>query len=296
MWSCDEFIAKAKLYFRRASEHDRVDEEFSIWLLLGLEFILRAPLARANPVLLAIPEGPSILHAAGFDVPNSTPKSVPYKTVCDRLKTVVPDFAEAYDDALFLANVRNEELHTSTATLASLDNAVWMPKFLRVMEVLAKHLQVDLEDFIDPAVIEHARALADAEDAKLKRAIGQKIKDAKSFFERLLPSEVEKRRPVYNVLDFGLFQEVDCPACGVRARVNMKRVRSTRERLEEDSIFTEEVRVGTDYECAVCGLTLAGVPELRAASLPTEQIFSWESFASDRFSPDQFDGFEYGND
>jgi hypothetical protein len=295
VWAYDDFIAKAKLYFRRANEHDRVDEEFSIWLLLGLEFILRAPLAKANPVLLAIPEGPSILHAAGFDVPNSTPKSVPYKTVCDRLKVIAPDFSGVYDDAMYLANVRNEELHTSTATLANLENSAWMPKFLRVMETLAKHLEMDLEDFIDSSITEHARSLADAEDAKLKRAIEQKIKAARDFFEKLLPAEVQQRRTSQKV-EFGLFEQVNCPACNEKAKVRMKSVRSTRERLEESSILTEEIGVGVGFDCAVCGLSLIGVPELRAASLPTEQIWHWEEAASDRFEADRFDDVDYGND
>jgi hypothetical protein len=41
MWGFDQFIAKARLYFQRAEDRDRYDEEFTLWLLLGLEFLLR---------------------------------------------------------------------------------------------------------------------------------------------------------------------------------------------------------------------------------------------------------------
>ncbi|MFC4058192.1 hypothetical protein ACFOWE_07790 [Planomonospora corallina] len=295
MWSYIDFTAKAKLYFRRAGEHDRVDEEFSIWLLLGLEFLLRAPLARANPVLLAVPEGPSVLHAAGFEVANQAPRSIPYKTVCERLKVVVPDFTKVFDDAMYLANVRNEELHTSAATLANLDNSSWMPKFLRVVEVVSDHLQIDLGDFLDPSIIEHARALADAEDVKVKRAVELKVKESKEFYLKLLPLEVQQRLSA--AAPAGHYEKVPCPACGQEARVFMKTVRETRERIEEDDILTEEVSVGTDYECQVCGLKLTGVPELKAVGLLIEKVHTMVADASDRFEIDHYDGYEdYGND
>ncbi|MFF3587197.1 hypothetical protein ACFYYI_08515 [Streptomyces sp. NPDC002387] len=297
MWGYADFTAKAKLYFRRASEHDRVDEEFSIWLLLGLEFLLRAPLAKASPILLAVPEGPSILHAAGFASASQAPRSIPYKTVCDRLKVVVPEFGKVHDDAMYLANVRNEELHTSTATLANLENGAWMPKFIRVVDVLIAHLELELTDFLDSSVIEHARALAYEEDAKVKRAIELKLKAAKEFYGKLLPAEIEQRRAT-PAPQGRIYDEVACPACGEIGRVFMKGVRSTRERIEEDEILTEEVAVGVAFECPVCGLTLTGVPELKAASLPTEKVWTWAADASERFEIENYAGEweDYGND
>ena len=59
MFSYDEFIAKSKLYFGRADAAS--DDERAIWQSLGLEFLLRAPLARQSAALLALPEGDSIL-------------------------------------------------------------------------------------------------------------------------------------------------------------------------------------------------------------------------------------------
>jgi hypothetical protein len=67
MWDYDGLIGKARIYFERAEAVDEADDDaFAVWLLLGLEFLLRAPLAKVNPVLLADPNGDAILHAAGF--------------------------------------------------------------------------------------------------------------------------------------------------------------------------------------------------------------------------------------
>src|SRR5437870_3462073 len=113
MWSYDDFLAKAKLYMARAAQHDRADDEFALWLLLGLEFLLRAPLAQVHPTLLASPEGPSLLDAAGFSDPTREPKSVAITTVLERLKVIVPSFSQQrFEDASFLINLRNAEVHT----------------------------------------------------------------------------------------------------------------------------------------------------------------------------------------
>jgi hypothetical protein len=67
MWDDEEFLSKAKLYFVRGRDHPQVEDDvLALWLLLGLEFLLRAPLARVNPTLLADPNGESVMHAAGF--------------------------------------------------------------------------------------------------------------------------------------------------------------------------------------------------------------------------------------
>ncbi|MGY1500761.1 hypothetical protein ACW4TU_29980 [Streptomyces sp. QTS52] len=300
MWNYDEFIAKAKLYFLRASDRDRADDEFTLWLLLGSEFLLRAPLAQKGSFLLAVPEGPSLMHAAGYTSATSEPKSVPYKTVCERLKIIIPDFSKVYDDAMYLANVRNEELHSSNSTLANLHSAAWMPRFLRVAEVIATHLTIPLADFIDSEIIEHARSLANEEDARIQRAVSLKITAAKEFYSKLREAEVESRR-ILKIPPTGgrPWSAAECPACKESAFLFEKVVRSTRERVVDDLIENDQIMVSTDFQCLVCGLILVGMSEVRIAKLETERVVTWTTEPEERFEiePQYLEPVEeYGND
>lgn len=84
-----------------------------------------------------MPEGDSILHAAGIERARGVPKSIPIKTVIDRLTKIDPQFGEDRGtDAAFLAELRNEELHSSRAALASAGQETWMPMFLNVIEAI----------------------------------------------------------------------------------------------------------------------------------------------------------------
>ncbi|MEV0576024.1 hypothetical protein [Streptomyces sp. NPDC050392] len=302
MWNYDEFVAKAKLYFLRASERSRADDEFTFWLLLGSEFLLRAPLAQKGSFLLAVPEGPSLMHAAGYTSATSEPKSIPYKTVCERLKIIIPEFSKVYDDAMYLANVRNEELHSSNSTLANLHSAAWMPRFLRVVEVIASHLTLPVETLIDSEIIEHARSLANEEDARIQRTVSQKIAAAKDFYSKLLEAEVESRRILKIPATRGRFYSTaECPACEEKAFLFEKVVRSTRERVVDDAIENDQIMVSTDFQCLVCGLTLGGMSEVRIAKLETERVVTWTTEPEERFEiepqyiePEMEE--EYGND
>ncbi len=152
MWDYDGLMGKACVYFERAEAVAVADDDaFAIWLLLGLEFLLRAPLAKVHPALLADPNGDSILHAAGF--PGSPggkePKSIQATTVISRLGRIVEGFTvERENEATILTALRNRELHTSEAALASIDVSVWLPGFTRVAEVICGHLGLDATDVV----------------------------------------------------------------------------------------------------------------------------------------------------
>lgn len=75
------------------------------------------------------------MHAAGFPGgPDSKePKSIQATTVISRLRRIIEAFTAAReDDATILTALRNRELHTSEAVLASIDIALWLPRFTRV--------------------------------------------------------------------------------------------------------------------------------------------------------------------
>ncbi len=298
MWSHEDFRLKAQTYFERAEVAESDDAAAFIWCALGLEFLLRAPLAKVNPALLADFNGPSILHACGF--PSSKePKSVAITTVLERIGTVVPDFTtEHAEDARFIIGMRNRELHTSDRQTLLLSRSTWLPKFLRVLEVLSAFFEEDASNYLDPGFLAHARKLADDDDRKLKAEIEKKISMARIVAGGLSGPEREARLAAQRNTSTGWGYSIDCPSCGEQVRAVYQFSRSGKSVLDEedpDIIITPMYLVADTFNCVVCGLSLAGVREFAIARLPQEvQDKSVESM-SDRVAEAFYEP-DYGND
>jgi hypothetical protein len=304
MWDYDGFIGKAQLYFSRAQKHSRATDTdvLALWLLLGLEFLLRAPLAKVSPTLLADPTGDSVMHAAGFAPPNAQlPKSIQTRTVLSRLAVVIPDFTkERHDDATLLVGLRNGELHTSTSSL-ELDEARWLPRFTRVLEVLCRHLALDPSDLIGSDLIEHGRALVDTEDKNIGYEISQRIEGAKRFVSQLRSDERATRqgaipKPAPTIAGSPTATEtVPCPACRARIPMRLRAVRSTNDRIEDDEIYRDTVYIATGLECPVCDLVLNNTAHIRSAGLQQQYVRAERDSIEDRFLSN-YEPDDYGND
>lgn len=297
MWDFDSIYGKAKTYFARGAEHEHSDDdEFVIWHLLGFEFLLRAPLAKVHPSLLAAPEGDSILSANGIPISNE-PKSVPSHTVVTRLMQVVPDFTkERQQDSTTLLNLRNVELHTGEAAVGNVSNDFWLPKLLRVAEVVCAYLDVELDDLLEGDVVELARALVDLEDKKIAHDVAKLVEEAKTFVSKLSAAEIASRAPLASSgFVWPPAQKVACPACASEVSIKVERVRTSGERFVEDSLVRDVVYVASSFICPVCNLDLDSTAKIVAAGLPqqfTEE--EWEDL-SDRFQQDVMEE-DYGND
>ncbi|MFD8191251.1 hypothetical protein [Streptomyces wuyuanensis] len=310
MWNYDNFLGKAQFYFSRAAGHPHAqDEEVALWLLLGLEFLLRAPLAKVHPTLLADPTGDSIMHAAGY--PAKSPKSIQASGVISRLTLVIPGFTEREGEAKFLIGLRNEELHSSESPLA-IDQAQWLPHFIRVADALCGHLGLKAEDLVGPDIIAHGRNLVDVEDKKLTHEVKTRIQAAKEFFSRLRPDEVQARiesaasavdrdalvrRYIDSVAPGSgqlAFERVPCPACEVSAPLRLEAVRTTKEWLEGDEVKSEVVYIARQLLCQICELSLLTTAELRIAGVSQQYVIERSEDLMERYSG----GFEddYGND
>lgn len=322
MWSFDSLAGKAQLYFGRAQDHPRADdEEFALWLLLGLEFLMRAPLARVNPTLLADPQhGDSILHAAGFPNPKadaSEPKSIPTHTVISRLSRVVEGFTkERATDATILMALRNSELHTGLAPLAG-DISTWLPRFMRVAEILFEHLELSAADQLGDEIVALGRELVDAEDSKLTADVRKRIEAARAFFYQLKEVEVAARRakipkvagrdlPPFiedAVLDdpslarlLGPTERISCPSCGEAIPPRLESIRTTNERLEEDQLFRDVVYIVRGLNCPVCHLQLSGTAEVKSAGIQQQFVRQEVESLEERYGA-YYEGYEeYGND
>lgn len=286
MFNYEEFMAKATLYFGRAAEAEDSSDEQAIWLLLGLEFLLRAPLARVHPTLLAMPEGDSILHAAGIERARGIPKSIPIKSVIDRLTKVDPNFGEDRGkDAAFLTELRNEELHSSRATLATTEAPAWMAKFLDVVEAICTHLEIEPVSLLGEDMLTAAQEYRATDDAKTKGAVQKLFKTAKTVFEGLSPAEVGARRerssPTVGAV------RIECPACAQRAAwLGLTQGRTTEPTLDDaaQEIHYKIVRAVSSLHCDVCNLTLTTPAQVLAAGISRLHV--------DEVSEDRYEGWE----
>ncbi|MEU8050938.1 hypothetical protein [Micromonospora haikouensis] len=286
VWHYEGFVDKARLYFDRAAEHDEADDEFALWLLLGMEFLLRAPLAKVHPSLLAAPEGDSILHAAGVIKTSSQPRSIPAKMVIDRLKYVISDFGDDRQrDALYLANLRNGELHSGEPVLARIPDDLWLPRFLSVVEAVCGHLRLPAEMLVSEDILRHARALRVEVDKALERRVQDLISKSRYFFERLTFKEAEDRKNAFSLRVpplGGKERGVACPACRNRGDLLIVPGRTTRSRFHEagNEFVYSVVYVAQSFECPVCGLLLSDTAMVRAAGIERVHV---ETFSESRY-------------
>jgi hypothetical protein len=303
MWNDEEFRTKARRYFLQAEELTANDEHTLLWCALGLEFLLRAPLADVNPVLLADPQngdGYSMLHAAGYPGERE-PISVKTKTVIERLQALVESFDSSIkQDVEFIVALRNRELHTSISAFANVRDDIWLPKFLRVLRVLATHFHEDVDEYLSEEFLAHAEKLTDAEDKRLKHEISKRIAECSKFYENLNDSEKSGRRP--GPFDFGPTsrwqRRVQCPACKEQkaGRLVGEPVRYGKENLDGDGDIVRRVFIiSNDYTCPMCNLKLVGIPEIAAAGLEQQWDELMIESLEDRYGDMTFEP-DYGND
>ncbi|MDP9821051.1 hypothetical protein [Nocardioides massiliensis] len=298
MWDYEDMLGKARAYFVRAAEHEQTDDdEFVIWHLLGLEFLLRAPLAKIHPSLLAAPEGDSLLAANGLPS-KKEPMSVPTHTVLSRLTQIVPGFIEdRVEESKLLMGFRNAELHTAEATAANLSNDVWLPKLLRVANVICDHLDLPVDDVLADDVVELARQLVDQEDKKLAHEVVKKIEFATAFLAGLSEEERQARTPATPTGWGSYTHSIQCPACTTLNAITLQFVRNAAEHLRSDGAGWERqvVYVATGYSCPVCSLQLNTTAEVVAAGLPQQFIDEEFEEFEDRYMSALVDD-DYGND
>ena len=299
MWDYDGMIGKARIYFERAESVAEADDDaFAVWLLLGLEFLLRAPLAQVNPMLLADPNGDAILHAAGFPggAAAKEPKSIQATTVISRLGRIIEAFtADREDDATILTALRNRELHTSEAVLASIDIALWLPRFTRVAEVICTHLGLDATDVVGEEVMDQGRALVDAEDKKLAHEVATRIATAKAFAKQLTETEVHLRWEAAQASRQYPAVVIDCPACGLEVAMDLEPIRTTNERLNDGEILRDIISVARGLQCPVCSLALTSTAEVSTAGLPQQHTRTETESFEDRFLS-SYEPDDYGNE
>lgn len=298
MWDYDGYIAKAKLFNARAEEYS--DDGFALWLLLGLECLLRAPLAKIHPSLLAEPNGTSILHANGIDAPGDA-KTVSLSTVQKRLEVIVPGYVAVKEDAERLVNLRNGELHSSATVLADIKTSDWLGSYYEVVAIIASHLGVPISDLLPAGIETQASQYAAADRQRIKHVVQTKMDTSASTFALLTP-EIRQSRAAAVVsqalaLSRGRFELAPCPVCKSTAILQTTVARITKARYDEDEDLLDRdvVSIVHGVRCVVCELELDGVHEVEAAGLKSEHIETVSESMADRYAESFYEG-DYGND
>ncbi len=272
-WSCEGLWQKAKLYAERALEADRESTLFPMWAAFALEFVARAALANVHPVLLADPQdGKNILHACGY--PAENPRSVPTKTVFSRCQRVVPDFTDKdAKTALFLTDLRNQELHTGSPAFEGLTTGAWLAGYYVLCEKLLRAQKRSLQDLFGEeegkAASEMIKAVEEQITAKVKKAIADAGKAFQGLTEpeQLLKSQEGDREAQVAYLKSKYARLCDCIACGRKAVLDGEKVGAGKPRLDEGQVTQEIVLLPTNYSCFTCGLNFQRHAELHAAGL-----------------------------
>jgi len=266
MFDCEGFIAKAKLYFQRASTAEG-DDARAVWQLLGFEFVLRAPLAKVHPALLASPDD-SLLHAVGVTVQASRATSIASSLVISRLEKVIPLGQDRARAAHRVLGVRNHEIHSSEAAVASTPRQEWLPAMLDVLEDVCEYLKIPVTELLPQDQLEEATEYRETARDEIRGKVTGKIKKAKDFVDQLVPDEISARLATSHVSIDG---SITCPACKQESMERLfgpPRVTKSAYIEEDGEIAYEFTKVVSAAKCDVCGLSLDTTAEVIAADIP----------------------------
>src|SRR5690606_36122978 len=112
-------------------------------------------LAYISPTLLAAPDPQhsNLLHAIDKGSEKGNKKSLTTGQVLNLCQMLITDFkSEDFRLASYLINLRNEELHTGSASFASYPVQNWLGGFYRLCKILTAFQKETLESLLDTEV------------------------------------------------------------------------------------------------------------------------------------------------
>lgn len=303
---------KSKVFIDRALRaRDEGDEaEFHLWAAISLEVLGKAALANVHPCLVADPQHfHSLLAAAGGPIAQVNVKSIPAKTVFERLTTVVTDFDKAMENtAMLMANRRNAELHSGETPTAGLDPRSWVPQFWRMTRVLITAQSRQLSDWLGQEEAERIeQVIQDVAELRRQTVLARIDRRRLDYAEHTPPGTPDytlakaraEARPLPPRLlaSADAFEDHVCPACGLKAWLlgSLREEHILEVEHEADPewapLYQEWIELIYDVEefrCPECGLALEGRDEIHYAGLPA--TFTREDEREPDYEP------EYGND
>jgi len=301
-WDSDALWIKAKLFINYALDDapERTFDERALWASLSLELLAKAALARASPLLIAVPneDGKNLLAAAGLIADDATFKSIPASTLFKRCARAFKPFNATA--ATRIADGRNGYLHSATAGITTVPEAAWWPRYWALARVLVNACDRDLEAFVGGshlAIVEAALAQNQLDVEHRTQMLMERAKQRLARFEAgemRAPELQDWGRPQDLSAGFAYSAHVTCPACGspdgsAEGDDVLSSAWQGEQVSETDYDVWLDLEVGAEYfSCPKCRCVLDSFELLEAAGLPTE--FEAIGDAGDFEEPD------YGND
>lgn len=294
-WTKDALFSKAKILIEKAFREDQDSMFFGLFCSLALELLARAAVANIHPTLLAETDSKqkNLLYALGKD-DSISPKSIAMTKVVDLCAELIPAFTDDLKKlTLAMIERRNEELHSGGAAFEEYNQDKWIGEFYKACKVLTKSMGESLESFLGKEHSGIAESLLSENDAKIKKAVLDKIAARKKTFqddEKNIPDIISERatksdRQVESKVHQG-FHKVSCPCCNHSATIYGKESSSSQEKIIGDSVKVTKTVIPTMFQCDVCGLKLSSYAELQAASLPLHYTNTYEYDPIDYFGID----------
>jgi len=306
-WTHDLLWNKSKINAYTAHNQDKTTYLFPLWCSIALETLSRAALAYVHPALLADPtKGTNILYVFGYYNEKEPAKSVPMKTVFERLTKIIEPFTnKEYEICMNFMERRNRELHSGGSAFEDFPTKIWLADFYKICNMFITFQEKEMNNWISDEDTIIALEMIKNDHNKIKVLVKNLIKDHKDNFYRKPKEEQKELRDTANKSRiFGIYatkvytSHINCPACKSKAKISGQIAKTNEPTLEGDEIVRQVSILPTEFVCKACELKLSGYDYLQAAELGGYIIQEERFDAMEYYDFDPADYFapDYGND
>lgn len=277
-WDHSRYLAKAQLYWGRATAHERESEEFLLNVAFMCEFLARAVLVRSSPSLNAASDSESILFSAGIE-PRRPARTVDISEGLDRVSRIVTDITDSeLAVAKLLIDIRNRELHSDESAMAALAKEITLPAIYAFIVKACQYMAHDPKILMGEEDGGMAIAVQEAANKDRKRRVGDLVRVQKDRFfsqnKEIQESSRAKAKAIgitAAVMKGGqhLWRE-KCPVCSELGLMGGPPVGRSQPILRNKEIMQEVRVIPTVFECRCCDLNIRGLDELMAAGFQHE--------------------------
>lgn len=306
-WTHDLLWNKSKINAYTAHNQDKNTYLFPLWCSIALETLSRATLAFVHPALLADPtKGSNILYVFGYYNEKEPAKSIPMKTVLERLTKIIESFTnKEYEICMNFMERRNRELHSGGSAFEDFPTKIWLADFYKICNILITFQEKKMNDWISEEDSIIALEMIKNDHNKIKVLVKKLIKEHKDNFYRKSKEEQKELREVADKSRiFGIYatkvysSHIICPSCKSKAVISGQIAKTNEPTLDGDEIVRQVSILPTEFICKSCELKLSGYDYLQAAELGGYIIQEERFDAMEYYDFDPADYYEpdYGND
>lgn len=294
-WDSQSLLLKARLFAEVMQEHPKDDWRYVLWSTFVLELLSRCVLSGFSRVLLADSnDWNNLIYSIGIEpkAKKFQPKSVPVTVVFKRLHVLVPEFTAELEGfcAGHMAR-RNNELHSGSAPMVSIQTSAWLPTYFKACAVLLAASGEDLASLFGKDEASVARQMIAAADDKSAKAVMKSVQAHVTVWKAKDQSEQQQLRAkaeVWASRHDG--HRVDCPACMSSGVLIGSPISAPIQSINGDEISETQQYLPERFECIACGLRVGGFSQLNAIGLGDTYKATFTYDAADYYTPDDVYG------